>query len=248
MERSQSRLRNTEPDAPGSPEEPSIQLSHDQAPGILCNRVPAKIMYVEGKDDRHVVWSLCRRYDVPDVFDVAIPVGGGGIQRLLAVIPVALKTSQLDALGVVIDADGDVMARWQGVRSRFVSAGIGNIPANPPVDGWVSGVGSVPMVGVWIMPNNQNPGELEDFVRALIPTGDSLLPKAEMIVQNIEREGISRYPSAHRAKALIHTWLAWQRDPGQPMGQAITTATLDHASPLASRFVQWLLRLFQPTG
>lgn len=151
MERSQFRLRNTESDAPGSPEEPRIQLNHDQARGVLCHRAPAKILYVEGKDDRHVVWGLCRRYNVPDVFDVVIPVGGGGIQRLLAVIPVALKTSRLDALGVVIDADGDFMARWQGVRSRFVSAGIGNIPANPPVGGWVSGAGSVPIVGAWIM-------------------------------------------------------------------------------------------------
>ena len=98
------------------------------------------------------------------------------------------------------------------------------------------------------MPNNIIPGTLDDFVTALIPTDDPLLPWAEMIVQSIESEGISRYPSAHRTKALIYTWLAWQRVPGQPMGQAITAATLDYNSALASIFVQWLRRLFQSDG
>ena len=96
------------------------------------------------------------------------------------------------------------------------------------------------------MPNNQIAGMLEDFVTALVPTGDVLLPRARVVVQEIESDGIHRYPLVHHAKALMHTWLAWQSIPGQPMGQAITAATLDHNAPLASLFVQWLLRLFQP--
>ena len=78
----------------------------------------------------------------------------------------------------------------------------------------------------------------------LIPVDDVLLPKARAIVQEIETEGLHLYPVVHRSKALIHTWLAWQQVPGQPMGLAITAQALSHDTPLALAFVGWLRRLF----
>jgi hypothetical protein len=61
------------------------------------------------------------------------------------------------------------------------------------------------------MPNNQLPGMLEDFVAYLIPPRDRLHPKAEAILRELEQAGLNRYSSIHRPKALIHTWLAWQK-------------------------------------
>lgn len=45
-------------------------------------------------------------------------------------------------------------------------------------------------------------------------------------------------------KAMIHTWLAWQREPGRPMGLAITKRFLDPEAPSAMEFVAWVRRLF----
>jgi hypothetical protein len=56
--------------------------------------------------------------------------------------------------------------------------------------------------------------------------------------------GLNRYPVSRHPKALIHTWLAWQRNPGQPMGQAITAQPLDRNEALARAFVAWLNALF----
>ncbi|WP_371258171.1 DUF3226 domain-containing protein [Thiohalocapsa sp. ML1] len=42
-----------------------------------------------------------------------------------------------------------------------------------------------------------------------------------------------------------HTWLAWQRQPGQPFGTAIKMATLRHDSALGRRFVAWMRTLFE---
>jgi hypothetical protein len=94
------------------------------------------------------------------------------------------------------------------------------------------------------MPNNQLPGILEDFIAHLIPEGDLLASRVEACLQEIEREGLNYYNLAHRAKAFIHTWLAWQENPGLPMGQAITAHVLDPNEPLAVTFVDWLNRLF----
>jgi hypothetical protein len=45
-------------------------------------------------------------------------------------------------------------------------------------------------------------------------------------------------------KAVVRTFLAWQRDPGSPPGQSITKTYLDAESPLALRFVRWLKELY----
>ncbi|ETX02307.1 MAG: hypothetical protein ETSY2_35760 [Candidatus Entotheonella gemina] len=101
-----------------------------------------------------------------------------------------------------------------------------------------------PRAGIWLMPDNQVPGMLENFVSQLIPEGDPLKPIAEQTLNTIEVQNLNRYHAIHRPKALIHTWLAWQHMPGQPMGQSITSHVLHHNLPLANRFVAWMKKLF----
>ena len=47
-----------------------------------------------------------------------------------------------------------------------------------------------------------------------------------------------------REKALVHTWLAWQANPGRPYGTAVAAGFLDHNVPEVDAFVSWLNRLF----
>jgi hypothetical protein len=47
------------------------------------------------------------------------------------------------------------------------------------------------------------------------------------------------------AKARLHTWLAWQEEPGKPIGQAITKRFLDPEATEAQAFLDWLRRLFE---
>ena len=49
----------------------------------------------------------------------------------------------------------------------------------------------------------------------------------------------------HKSKAFIHTWLAWQEDPGTPMGLAITKKYLStNDKVLCNSFIEWLNLLF----
>ena len=61
---------------------------------------------------------------------------------------------------------------------------------------------------------------------------------------DIEQNNISKYKSRHKAKARIHTFLAWQEDPGTPMGLAITKKYLDPKAPSSQLFVNWLNALY----
>lgn len=203
-------------------------------------------LLVEGNNDRHVIWALCQQHQLPETFSVEVPMAqqGQGIEILLADLPFKLREQNLRTLGIVVDADQDVSSRWDAVRNRLRYSGYQDIPTSPPAEGWVYAPPELPRVGVWVMPDNQLPGMLEDFVAHLIPSDDALRPKAEAILQEIERDCLNCYTSVHRPKALIHTWLAWQETPGMPMGQAITAQVLSYDSAIALVFVAWLKRKF----
>jgi hypothetical protein len=102
-----------------------------------------------------------------------------------------------------------------------------------------------PTVGIWLMPNNEDRGMLEDFLAALIPDyqGNRLWQHVTESVGAIPREEV-RFPDARKSKVLIHTWLAWQNEPGKPFGQAITANYLSARTAGSEALIQWLRRLF----
>ncbi|MCB9078208.1 MAG: hypothetical protein H6631_11485 [Anaerolineaceae bacterium] len=202
-------------------------------------------LLVEGNNDRHVIWALCEQHSVPETFSVEIPKeDNGGVEALLKSIPVRLKISGLRALGIILDADQSLGGRWDAVCERFRQAGYSDLPSTPEPNGSIIEVGQMPRIGIWLMPNNHLPGMLENFVSYLIPDDDLLATKVEDILHQIESEDLNKYSLSHHQKAFIHAWLAWQKTPGQPMGQAITAQVLNHNQPLAQAFTKWLNLLF----
>lgn len=205
-------------------------------------RFSAKLL-VEGKDDQHVVWAICKKYQIPYTFDV---IDCGGRSQILERLPVDLKQEGITAIGVLLDADQDLQKSWQNICARLAPYNY-KIPDQPGPQGFIHLPHDIyPGVGIWLMPDNLQSGMLEDFVRFLIPQEDLLNPFVEQILSLIEQEPIeTRYdPELHRAKAYIHTWLSWQKDPGTPMGQALTKTYLNHNTDLCLRFVDWLTNLF----
>jgi hypothetical protein len=94
------------------------------------------------------------------------------------------------------------------------------------------------------MPDNSSAGMLEDFMRLLIPTNDLLLRHAEASIDDILAQNLNLFVPAHRMKALLHTWLAWQKDPGTPLGLAITKKYFSTDTPITKAFISWIHRLF----
>ena len=101
----------------------------------------------------------------------------------------------------------------------------------------------LPGVGIWLMPDNTVPGTLEHFIAFLVDRNDPLWERAKDCVEQIP-EASRRFPVIHLLKAHIHTWLAWQKEPGVPFGLAITMKYLDAEEAHAQQFIAWLHRLF----
>jgi len=211
------------------------------------------LLLVEGKNDQHVIWSLLEHYNVPALFEVKSIDGisklSGVFQdkviRLLEAFEVELTTIVEGQLGMIVDADTDLSARWQSLSDILTSFGYNSVPKNPIPGGTIIEQDEKPIVGIWIMPDNKIPGMLEDFVSFLRPRNDLLWPMVEEAVQKVKTiEETRRFHNAYESKALIHTWLAWQKEPGKPMGQAITARYLDANAPHAQQLIAWIRKLF----
>jgi hypothetical protein len=206
------------------------------------------VLLVEGNNDFHVMMALFVKYNVPQVFDVIDCEGIDKLKRgkenLIEGIGVRLKGSNLKKLGIVVDADTNIGAQWQSLSDILKKGGF-NLPEKIPAEGLIAEVPDK-KIGIWIMPDNQMDGMLEDFIRFLIPEEDVLVPIAEKTLTGIEESGHNRYnKKLHRSKAFIHTWLAWQEDPGTPMGLAITKKYLTTENrEIVERFIRWITRLF----
>ena len=200
-----------------------------------------RVLLVEGRDDEHVVKSICGRLEL-GVIDRIEPQDGK--DPLLDTLPVKLKESDLTVLGIILDADDDLKSRWRALSGRLRPAGYENISDTPDPEGSVFMPPEnclLPRLGIWLMPNNQVPGILEDFLRFLVPDCDALLPHVEQAVNTLPE---TRFDSLKRPKVLMHTWLAWQEEPGKPYGQAITARYLDTSLPAGEAFAAWLKRVF----
>jgi len=200
----------------------------------------ARAVWVEGKDDQAVVYALCAAYELPRIFEVQ---PRGGVETLLNGLGLALRGVPIERLGVVVDANGDADARWSAVARIARAEGYSGVPDAPNAGGTIiPGSEALPRLGVWIMPDNRSSGALEDFAAMLVPAADALWVRAGEAVDSIPEQD-RLFSAVRRSKAHMHTWLAWQEQPGSPMGQAIGKGDLDAHAPAAQRFVAWLRRL-----
>ena len=140
----------------------------------------------------------------------------------------------------MVDADTSLESRWQSITGWLSKAGYDGLPTAPQPSGTLVHGEGLPTVGIWIMPNNRASGMLEDFIALLVPPDDALWEHAKECLAKIS----VRIPS----KSLIHTWLAWQDEPGKPLWQAITKRYLDPEAGHSASLVSWLTSLLRTAG
>lgn len=214
-------------------------------------------LYVEGKDDFHVVMHLLMRYGIflhgnehalPNAPELEMARGvekvlGDNNDELPCKIKTAIQVNRGLSVGFVLDADDRPQARWRAVRDRLQECEL-DVPAEMPANGYVDDVAKYKMrVGIWLMPGHQREGAVEQFLMDLVPQDDTLLNLAESSTDEALGRGAT-FPNAKRSKAVLHAWLAWQKHPGQPYGSAINERFFGHDSTAARDFVAWYQRVF----
>ena len=205
-------------------------------------------IHVEGPDDQHSIVHLLRHHGVdydPKPWPPEFPEfqQAGGMSNLLEGIRTAVQLSTGRAIGFVLDADSPLLDRWQAVRGQLGAVDVA-APAEPFAEGFIGESDRYrSRVGVWLMPDNQHDGKLETFLKTLISEHDALIEHADEATNTAKQLG-AKFIDLDRPKAIIHAWLAWQKDPGLPYGTAIRAKFFRHDSPVAGVFVAWFKQLF----
>jgi hypothetical protein len=209
-------------------------------PKAKTNALPFQLL-VEGRDDEFVCINLFQHYQLQNNFCKIVDCEG--FEKLRETFSGRLAQSELKNLGIVVDADLDVTSRWQSITDLLSKEGYQNIPSQPDSQGTIIEQSGKPKVGLWIMPDNSLPGMLENFVAYLVP--DPTTNPLWQLTEKCLYEAITFPPNLPQAKARIHTYLAWQNDPGTPLGLAITKKFLDANNPQAGQFINWVRKLFE---
>ncbi|MDR0681300.1 MAG: hypothetical protein LBG15_05560 [Dysgonamonadaceae bacterium] len=76
-----------------------------------------KQLLVEGNDDKHVISALCKKYRIPENFEI---IDCKGIDKLITRIPVTFKRSGIETVGIIIDADENLQSQWDRLKNILV--------------------------------------------------------------------------------------------------------------------------------
>ena len=197
---------------------------------------PSRVLLVEGPDDKHVAQHVWHHHAA--VLPVHTVVSDG-VDKLLDAIDTEIQAPCLQAMGILVDANDDVSARWDAVKGRLALAKV-DLPHSPDPSGTI--IDSRPRVGVWLMPDNCSPGELEGFVAKMIPASDAVWPLSQDYIEGIPCAA-RKFSKKKKSRAQVYAWLAAREDPRQ-MGTAIRARDLKVDGALCQAFVAWLTRLF----
>jgi hypothetical protein len=220
-------------------------------------------LIVEGETDQHVLSNLLWKHNIKNyrvkrdeidrpsrrpADELLISIAGSR-PELFRMISPKLKASDRSAVGFVVDADTDSKRKsahrrtWDAIREQVRLAGISSF-GHPQSGQPTLFEGRFGMrVGFWIMPDNQQSGAIESFLRGLIDEKDSLIGFAESCTREAQSNHGASFPQNDFLKAQLACWLAWQEEPGRPLGQAILHKPFLHDHKLAAGFKDWITGL-----
>lgn len=199
-----------------------------------------RVLLAEGKNDCHLIASLCNHFQIPQHFGLHECGSDDLVVRKLSAL--IAGSEEVEVVGVVIDADNPSLdGKWSALRGRLQSEGY-DVPEKPEKNGTILQADGMPAVGIWLMPDNDVDGMLEDFCKRLV--SPDAIAFAEDCAGKAKESGFSSYIDNHTSKAALHTYLAWQNEPGMPMGKAVTAKALSPDYPIAQKFRDFLLALF----
>lgn len=206
----------------------------------LLSQSASRVLLVEGDDDKHVVRYIYirDRSQSPSTFCIKAK---GGIDQLLLSIGPEINVPSRQVVGILVDANNDLAARWDAVTKRLRDEKI-KVPEHPDPTGTLIDTKGKPRVGIWLMPDNESPGELENFVVQMIPREDPVWPLSRDYIDGIPQAD-RKFSAKKELRAQLYAWLAAREDPRR-MGLAIGAGDLGIDGDLSQKFVDWLAQLF----
>jgi hypothetical protein len=231
--------------------------------------IPAKkdyVLFVEGEDDKSFFTKIIAltdlNADIPNI-QVAPPKefngkdSKGGIFERLPFLLEQIKDGTLSKLAIVVDADYD-KKEGGGLGCQRTIDKIAEIVSVPPYHFALTerpklqsggllfkSSNGYNTLGLWVMPDNQQDGMLEDFIKDCIKSDElALFNYAKEVVKNVPNK---KFEEHHHSKAEVATWIAWQKPPGHGIYYSVreNNLLLDEESKLFKELKVWLKQVFK---
>lgn len=187
------------------------------------------LLLCEGPDDFAFLLSMLSFLRIGEETVRIERLGGRGeLHDRLNGLPIRDARGVLRSLAVVCDTDDpdDGPAAFGRIRDDLRATGY-----TPPVQAaefaygpWAGG--ALLAVGVFVMPDNQATGSLEDLCLSAI-AGDPSLPCIDAYLECVSRAGGIAWRTQDRSKARLHSWLASRHDPTLLLGYAMNANQID---------------------
>ena len=187
----------------------------------------------------------------------------GGLNQMIDRAMQEIKQQGREALGIIADANGlepdDDNHPWRLIKIRLKeNLEDVTLPEQLSREGLIlpdvaskESPRSTLRLGIWLMPDNESKGELENFFMRLIHQDNSTWNHAEEYInqytmeQAENRQGGFDVEKPYKvSKAKVYAWLATRKKPGKMAAAISANHGLDLNSELAQRFAQWLEKLF----
>lgn len=217
-------------------------------------KISTHVLLVEGFADRDFFEQVCKSLKLNPLITVATSKDYQGIRntkedvfKLLPDLLTQIGIGKIERLAVVVDADN--LEHGSGYEKTLnkvkeITANQGFALAENQTNGLIfKHNGEFTDFGLWIMPNNQDEGMLEHFIKQCVKTDElPLFNHAVQIVQNLPEP--KKFAAHHYSKAEVATWLAWQKPPGHGLYYSVSNDLLDTNHALFQEMAQWLKKIF----
>jgi hypothetical protein len=214
------------------------------------------ILLVEGEADKTFFEEFLKTLNLSVQVKIAPPkdLGGthnskGGICNLLPdLIPQLIdEDAVIKKLAIIVDADSLPNSNYQKTIERIsiIIEPFGyKLIADKSNGIFYKNSDGLSDIGLWVMPNNENEGMLEDWIKECIhPDEHSIFTHAKSVIDSLASP---KFKPIHKSKAEVATWLAWQEKPGHGLYWAAHSNNnlLDSSSHLYQKLVNWLKRVY----
>lgn len=186
---------------------------------------------VEGPTDQEIVGAIAHRLGIKNVKCESF----NGSDKLLKDLTAHIKESDAASIGIIMDANKSLERRWGSIYNKLIRSDLTiEIPKKPVRDGVIVRH-DTQCIGVWVMPDNERTGELEDFVKEMIPESN-VWDLARDYVERVKNEDIQL---KKLSKSEVYAWLAVV-DPGVRMGTAFLAGKFRFDTTTYRRFENWI--------
>lgn len=189
----------------------------------------SKIMIVEGNHERNFFEAWLEAINLVDIQVLSI----GGKDRFKGDFPVLVRSPNfvnIVSILIVRDADDDPKSAFESVcsvlRSPRVISSLSNkgIVLKIPESQWIFTQGTIPKVGIAILPARDQTGALEELLLQTIDN-DPMSKKSHDFIDDtivtLSNPDYRNPPPSHRVgKAKIHAFLSTFEEPDKDQGKA----------------------------